>query len=329
MSADAPRRVSVIVRCYNEERHIGRLLSGLVRQTRRPDQIVMVDSGSTDATLAIARRFPVEIHTIEPEQFSFGKSLNVGCRAAKGDIMVFASAHVHPVYDTWLAELTAPFADPEVALAYGRQEGDERTKYSEQRVMARWFPAESVARQDHPFANNANAAVRRSVWETQPYDEDLTGLEDLDWAKKALEAGHAISYVATAPVVHAHEESWSSLVNRYRREAIAHKRIYQEHGMSALEALRLGIANIASDYFHAARDGVLFQNLGSIPAFRAAQFYGTYRGFRQRGEGSAVLRRRFYYPHGWRRPVTNEVPPNARPIRYDDPEQKDTHVPAD
>ena len=329
MSADAPRRVSVIVRCYNEERHIGRLLSGLVRQTRRPDQIVMVDSGSTDATLAIARRFPVEIHTIEPEQFSFGKSLNVGCRAAKGDIMVFASAHVHPVYDTWLAELTAPFADPEVALTYGRQEGDERTKYSEQRVMARWFPAESVARQDHPFANNANAAVRRSVWETQPYDDELTGLEDLDWAKKALEAGHAIAYVATAPVVHAHEESWGEVVNRYRREAIAHKRIYREHGMSAFEAIRLALANIASDYVHAARDRVLLENLGSIAAFRAAQFYGTYRGFRQRGEESAALRRRFYYPHGWRRPAGREIPANARLIRYDDPEQKDPRVKAD
>jgi rhamnosyltransferase len=324
--SDQALRVSVIVRCFNEERHIGRLLSGLVRQTQPPDQIVIVDSGSTDATLAIARRFPVEIHTIQPEEFSFGRSLNIGCRAADGDVLVLASAHVHPVYDTWLAELTAPFSDPRVALAYGRQEGNERTKYSEQRVMARWFPARSIARQDHPFSNNANAAVRRSVWETQPYDEELTGLEDLDWAKKVLDAGHAISYVATAPVVHAHEESWSGVVNRYRREAIAHRRIYPEHGMSAFEAIRLAVANIASDYIHAARDGVLVQNLGSIPAFRAAQFYGTYRGFRQRGDSSAVLRRRFYYPHGWRRPVSHEQPANAHAIRYEDPEHQDSRV---
>jgi glycosyltransferase involved in cell wall biosynthesis len=329
VSDEARLRTSIIVRCFNEERHIGRLLSGLVRQTKRPDQIVVVDSGSTDATLAIASRFPVEVHTIEPSQFSFGRSLNIGCRAATGDVLVLASAHVHPVYDTWLAELTAPFADPQVALTYGRQEGNERTKYSEKRVMARWFPARSVARQDHPFCNNANAAVRRSIWETQPYDESLTGLEDMDWAKKALDAGYAISYVATAPVVHAHEESFAGLINRYRREAIAHKRIYPEHGMSAFEAVRLAAGNIASDYVHAARDGVLFENLTSIPAFRTAQFYGTYRGFRQRGEESTALRRRFYYPHGLRHRIDDEVPPNARPIRYDDPEQKDPRVGAD
>lgn len=317
-------RTSVIVRCFNEERHIGRLLSGLVRQTQPPGQIVVVDSGSTDATLAIASRFPVEIQSIQPEQFSFGRSLNIGCAAASGELLLFVSAHVYPVYDTWLSELTAPFSDPAVALAYGRQEGNGSTKYSERRVMARWFPVTSVPRQNHPFCNNANAAIRRSVWESQPYDEELTGLEDLAWAKRALDEGRAISYVATAPVVHAHEESWAQIANRYRREAIAHHRIYPDHGMGAFEAIRLAAANIASDYVHAARESMLGESLTSIPAFRIAQFIGTYRGFRQRGETSAVLRRRFYYPHGWRRPLGQEAPPNARPIDYDDADQRGT-----
>ena len=309
--------VTVVVRSFNEEEHIGRLLSGLMKQQRPPDQIVVVDSGSTDATLAIASHYPVDVEHIQPEQFSFGRSLNIGCRAATGDIIVIASAHVYPVYDSWLTELTAPFADARTALAYGRQLGNERTKYSEKRVMARWFPPASDPDQDHAFSNNANSAIRRSIWEEQPYDEELTGLEDLDWAKKVLEKGCRIAYVATAPVVHAHDETWSQLVNRYRREAIAHKRIYQEQGMSALDAARLAFANIASDYLHAARDGALLANLRSIPAFRVAQFWGTYRGFNQRGDASAALRRHFYYPHGWRRPREDEHLPNAQPINYD------------
>lgn len=312
--------ISVVIRCFNEEEHIGRLLSGLARQQRPPDQIVIVDSGSTDATLAIASRFGVEVETIRPEDFSFGRSLNVGCRAATGDVIVVASAHVYPVYDNWLSELTGPFDDPRTALSYGRQIGDERTKYSEKRVMARWFPARSVADQRHAFCNNANAAVRRSIWAEQPYDEELTGLEDLDWAKKALEAGHRIAYVATAPIVHVHEETFPQLVNRYRREAIAHKRIYHEQHMSAFDAIRLSASNILSDYWHAARDGVLARNLGSIPAFRIAQFLGTYRGFGQRGEASAMLRRHFYYPHSWRRTTPETPPRNARLIRYDESE---------
>ena len=194
-----PMKVSVVIRCFNEEAHIGRLLTGILKQTRPADQIVIVDSGSTDATLAIASRFPVEVHSIEPASFSFGRSLNLGCQAALGDLIVIASAHVYPLYDTWLEQLTAPFRDSDVALAYGRQEGNEHTKYSERRVLARWFPPESVARQEHAFANNANAAIRRSVWLEQPYDERLTGLEDVDWARRAADRGHAIAYVATAP----------------------------------------------------------------------------------------------------------------------------------
>jgi rhamnosyltransferase len=324
-----PPTTSVIIRCLNEERHIGRLLSGLMRQTQPPGQIILVDSGSTDTTLDIASRFPVDVHTIEPERFSFGRSLNLGCAAGTGEILVLASAHAYPVYDTWLADLTAPFADPEIALSYGRQVGDSRTTYSEQRVMARWFPPRSAERQDFPFCNNANAAVRRSVWAAQPYDEELTGLEDIDWAKRAQEHGHAIAYVAGASVVHAHDETWSEVVNRYRREAIAHKRIYAEQRMSAFDAARLAIGNIASDYVHAAREGALARSFVSIPSFRAAQFWGTYRGFRQRGEASAVLRRHFYYPHGLGRQDAHDLHHGRQPIDYDEANHGDADVRAD
>lgn len=89
--------ISVVIRCFNEEEHIGRLLSGLLMQSVQPERIIVVDSGSTDATLAIAARFPVEIHHIAPDVFSFGRSLNVGCRAATGELIAIASAHVYPL----------------------------------------------------------------------------------------------------------------------------------------------------------------------------------------------------------------------------------------
>lgn len=195
--------------------------------------------------------------------------------------------------------------------------------------MARWFPTRSVDHQDFPFCNNANAAVRRTVWRALPYDEELTGLEDLDWAKRAQDQGHAISYVAGATVVHAHDETWSEVVNRYRREAIAHKRIYPEQHMSAFDATRLALGNIGSDYVHAVRDGVLGRNLSSIPWFRAAQFWGTYRGFRQRGAASAVLRRHFYYPHGLRRQDAHDPAPARRAIDYEESNHGDADVRAD
>ncbi len=293
---NAHHTVALVIRCFNEEAHIGRLLTGVIRQRRIPEQIIVVDSGSTDATLAIASAFPVEIVVISPDDFSFGRALNQGLAEASTDIVVLASAHVYPVYDTWIEHLVAPFTDSEIAVTYGRQETPPDGRFSERRILARWFPGTSVERQRHPFCNNANAAVRRSVWTDQPYDEDLTGLEDLDWAKKALAAGHLVSYVAEAPVVHVHGESFAQIVNRYRREAIAHKAIHEDQRMGVGMATRLGVANVVGDLRAARREGVLRAHAADILRFRLAQFYGTHRGFAQHGPTTELLRRRFYYP---------------------------------
>ena len=311
------KRISMVIRCLDEEEHIGRLLAGIGRQTLQPFEIIIVDSGSTDATLEVASHFPVRVLSIESELFSFGRSLNLGCEAALGNIIVIASAHVYPVYETWLEELVAGLDDPEVALAYGRQQGDASTRYSEQQIMQKWFPARSSARQEYPFCNNANAAVRKDVWQRFPYNEGLTGLEDLDWAKRVVDAGYHISYVAEAPVAHVHRESWRQIINRYRREAIAQKSIYSEAGIGLTATIALAGLNIGMDYYHAAHERVLFRNLAAIPAFRIAQFWGTYRGFAQRGPVPSLLKRRFYYPNGWRHTAsTSSRPQKRRRIDY-------------
>ena len=288
---------SVVVRAYNEEQHIGRLLTGILRQLSSPKEIIVVDSGSTDATVEIASRFPkVRVVPIAKDEFSFGRSLNRGCAEATGDILVFASAHVYPLFDSWLAELLRPFRDPATALVYGRQVGDETSKYSEQQILAQWFPDRSVDDQDHPFCNNANAAIRRDVWERLPFDEGLTGLEDLDWAQRALRLDLKIAYSSEAVIVHIHQESWRQIADRYRREAIAHKRILQTHRMGMIEALRLTARNITSDWLRAHKERVLRRRFAEIAAFRAAQFWGTYKGFSHKGPIDRSLKERFYYP---------------------------------
>ena len=136
--------------------------------------------------------------------------------------------------------------------------------------------------------------MRRKTWADLRYDEELTGLEDLDFAKRAIARGAQVAYVAEAPVVHVHEETWSTIRNRYRREAIAYARIMGEQKLGAFEAARLAVANMTSDYAHAARDRKLVGNVGDIAAFRTAQFLGAWEGYRTRPELTDELRRRFY-----------------------------------
>jgi rhamnosyltransferase len=287
---------SVVIRAFNEEKHIGQLLTGILQQTVPPAEIVLVDSGSTDATLAIAGRFPVRIVSVRPGEFSFGRSLNRGLSETSSDLVVLASAHVYPVYADWLEQLLQPLDDPQVALSYGQQRGYEGTRFSEHQVFAKWFPECSEPRQAHPFCNNANAAIRRALWEIHPYDETLPGLEDLAWASWAIEEGRAIAYVAEAPVVHVHSETPRQIYNRYRREAMALRMIRPGERFQLTDFARLFVSNVASDTAQAFRHKAFAREVGGILVFRWMQFWGTYRGFAHVGPLSGNLKQIFYYP---------------------------------
>ena len=310
-------RCSLVVRAYNEEEHIGRLLEGVRHQTVRDVQVILVDSGSSDATSAIAAQYGAELVHIPPSDFTFGRSLNLGLAVANCELVAVASAHVFPVYPDWLERLLEPFADPQVALTYGKQRGNEHSLFSEQQVFSRWFPENSAPDQPHPFCNNANAALRRSVWERHPYDESLTGLEDLSWAVWAQGQGHSIHYAAEAEVVHVHHETPRGVLNRYRREGMAFKRIYPEAHFSLYDFVRMTTANIASDLWHASRQRVFMRSLVSIFWFRSAQFWGTYQGYRRSLEWNWDLRQTFYYPHGLEK-SEKTAPRRVDPIRYNE-----------
>lgn len=291
-------RASIIIRAFNEEKHIGRLLEAIQGQTVRDVETILVDSGSTDRTRAIAATFPVRILSIRPEEFTFGRSLNLGIRAARAGLIVLASAHVYPLKEDWLEQLLAPFTDKKVALTYGMQRGGPESKFSEDRHFHRWFPETSNWDQPHAYCNNANAALRRALWKQHAYDEELTGLEDLAWASWAHAAGYKIAYVAEAAVAHLHDESPSQIINRHRREAIALKAILPRSRFTLWHFASLFLRSAFSDMAAALRQRRLLRELAGILSFRFLQYLGTYRGYREAGTLDSAGHQVFYYPPG-------------------------------
>ena len=305
---------SIVIRAYNEGQHLPRLLEGIAQQTIKDVEIILVDSGSTDGTVSVAEAFGARIVRIPSAEFTFGRSLNFGLRAATREFVVIASAHVYPVYPDWLETLLRPFEDEKVGLTYGKQRGPVTAKYSEQQIFQQWYPDVSGTKQATVFCNNANAAIRKSLWEKNPYDETLTGLEDLAWAKWVKEQGYTIAYVTEAEIIHVHSETPQGVFNRYRREAMALRRIYPEAHFSVYDFLRLTIANILSDMWHAARERVLLKNVTSIFWFRFMQFHGTRMGYRESGLLTPQLRETFYYAR--ERKKKEGKSRDVEPIRY-------------
>ena len=291
--------VSIVIRCFNEERHIKRLLEGILSQNWKDLEVILVDSGSSDRTLEMARLYPVRLVSISPEDFSFGYSLNVGCRHAGGRFLAFISAHCFPSNSMWLEALVKPFDDPGVGLVYGKQRGDKNTCYFEHQIFRNQFPVESVPRTNHPFCNNANCAIRRELWDQFPYDEELTGLEDLAWARKIVSAGYYLAYSSEAEVIHVHDETREQRFNRYKREAIALRRIVPESHFTTLDFVRLYGANCARDLVSAFREGLLRSKFIEILTCRWHQFAGTLSGYRVKDALAKDLKMQFFYPESF------------------------------
>lgn len=307
---------SLVVRAFNEEKHIGRLLDGVRQQSMRNVEIIVVDSGSTDKTVDIAKEYGARLVHIAPEEFTFGRSLNKGITVASGSLVVIASAHVYPVYPDWLEKLLLPFEKLNIVLTYGRQIGNVRTKYSERQIFTRWFPEQSESNVEYPFCNNANAAIRKFAWEKHPYDESLTALEDLAWAKWATEHEYSLAYVSDAEVIHVHEETPPIVMNRYKREAMAFKQIFPEAHFNLYDFVRNTLSSIGFDLLHATRDKMLWSSFISIFWFRIAQFWGTYQGFRYSSLMTPSLRDKFYYHVGREESITRKR--EIDPIRYNE-----------
>jgi threonine dehydrogenase-like Zn-dependent dehydrogenase/GT2 family glycosyltransferase len=220
--------LSVVIRTLNEEQWLGPLLVALRAQTRKDLEIILVDSGSMDRTREVAARYCDKVLDIESDSFSYGYALNQGIARATGELVAILSAHTMPMDDSWIVNLTAPFANgiaaSNLALAYGKQRGNHVTKLSEAMDFHRQYPDQSRRQTGRDyFCNNANSLIRRDLWERHPFDESLPGLEDMAWARHWTDQGLEIAYVAEAGILHIHEESWPQVHRRFRREATAAK----------------------------------------------------------------------------------------------------------
>jgi len=290
-------RASIVIRTLNEARYLRELLDGIRRQQCDFEvESVVIDSGSTDGTLDIAHDHGCVLEHIRREDFSFGRSLNMGCTAASGDVLVFVSGHCVPTDEHWLRRICGPVAEGLVDYAYGRQIGGVASRFSECRIFEKYYPAVSRVPQNGFFCNNANAALSRKAWAEHRFDEDLTGLEDMQLAKRLCEAGGRVGYVSDACVYHYHHESWPQVRRRFEREAIALQRILPQIHVSPLDLVRYLASSIVHDLRHARREGRAGALFGEIARYRFAQYLGSFKGNNEHRKLSRAEKDIYFYP---------------------------------
>lgn len=264
---------SIIIRTFNEGKHIGDLLRAIKEQEYKDYEIIVVDSGSNDDTLKIAKNLDCNnVLEIKSRDFTFGYSLNMGCRQSQGKYIVFISAHALPVNKQWLTDLLLPFKNERVAMVYGRQIGTVDSKFSEKRDFQRIFSDSSG------YVNNANSAIKKELWQRRPFDEYLFGLEDIEWASYATENGFSVIYEPRAIIYHIHTEKWPQIFNRYRREAIAAVRLGLRNPPQAQTSFFWLANNLLRDFL-ASLPNISLGRLEEIICFRYYQWKGSRQGW--------------------------------------------------
>lgn len=291
--------VSIVIRTLNEAKHLPALLS-MIRAQVMPDgtgvEVVLVDSGSTDGTVDIAEQGGCRIVRIRKEDFSFGRSLNMGCAAARGEVLVFVSGHCIPCNESWLGKLIAPLGVDHVAYSYGGQIGNGTTSFSERQIFAKYFPTQSRIPQEGFYCNNANAALLRVDWQQTRFDEEITGLEDMHLAKELVRRGRRVAYVAEASVFHLHDETWRQVKRRFEREAIALQRIMPEVHLGMFDVFRYATSAVLLDFSSALQERSLRRHLAQIVTYRLCQFWGAYKGNHVHRRLSRATKERYYFP---------------------------------
>jgi rhamnosyltransferase len=280
MSQGYPPRVSAphataIVRAKDKAQTIERTLTLLREQTVRPE-IIVVDSGSIDGTLEIARRYADRLIEIAPEEFSYGRALNIGARAASGDVHLAISAHCFPESRDWVERSVGHYRRADVAGTGGARflpDGSPLTEVFYQSI-------------DHARANpfwgfsNHASSWRASVWVEFPFDENIVACEDREWSWRVLSAGWTIAFEPELWVGMSH--AWRSAREAYRRgliftpaiDSFAHWGPY-----SARDALR--------EWWLDVPDTSRSKWLYRLDYRRNAGLLGKYRGLRSSRRASA------------------------------------------
>lgn len=277
-----PVDVSIVIRAFNEEKFLPGLMRGIEEQSLKNHEVILVDSGSYDNTRKIAEAHGARVILIKSDDFTFGFSLNEGIRAARGKWIVIVSAHTKPCDKDWLKNLVAPFSDPGVVMTFGRQLGTEESKYCELRDFDRIFGPSYPGDRRRPelFVNNANSAILKEAWDRRPFDETLTGLEDIAWARTWVKKGRKVVYVPEAPIYHIHEETWPQILHRHYREAVAFRKMGIQNRKLIPKFVATETGFMVSDLWAAFRDSrpARAKRLGEIIRFRYCKIVGTVQG---------------------------------------------------
>lgn len=241
-------KASVVIPTLNAGPIFAKVLQSVANQrTPWPFEILVIDSGSTDGTLATVAKYPdVRLHQIDKAAFNHGATRNLGAEMTSGDYIAFLTHDAMPYHDRWLFNLVSSLERyPNAAGVFGKHlaypDASAFTKrdlnqhfntmadlplaLSKDTDKERWENRDVQWQQLLHFYSDNNSCMRRDVFEKIPYRPVLFG-EDQLWAWDIIQAGYAKIYAPQAVVYHSHDYDPNENYERSRIESAFFKHFF-------------------------------------------------------------------------------------------------------
>jgi GT2 family glycosyltransferase len=251
---------SVVVPILNAARTFPACLRALDNLRPSPDEVILVDNGSTDDSLLMAKTFASLSHSFRVQLLcaaprGASTARNTGIKAAGGDIIVFTDADCSPAPD-WLGRLLEPFDDHQIGAVAGRVVGDPGSTLPElfSTLYTLRLPKEPSLH-DHwtPIQGGyptANLAVRRTVLDRlEGFDESVAIYgEDYDLCARLYGAGSKLLYSPDAQVLHHHRTTLRGLLRQAYGFGLGQAYVIRRHLSSGM---RIDLPRGSATWSHA------------------------------------------------------------------------------
>jgi cellulose synthase/poly-beta-1,6-N-acetylglucosamine synthase-like glycosyltransferase len=220
--------ISFIIPMHNEEKSIAQCLDAIISERARDDEIIVVDNGSTDHSIAIVKEFS-EVTLLHKPGVKVAALRNAGARVARGDFLAFIDADC-VVCKGYRSNLLAAFKESGVGASGSKVNLPKNPHWIEKA----WYSQKRDTAAEVNYINSGNFAVRKKIFdEIGGFDETLTTGEDSELCWRLNRAGHK---VVEDPAVSAiHYGNPRDLWGFYRQQ--------QWHGLGMFGTLRISLIN--------------------------------------------------------------------------------------
>lgn len=223
--------ISIIVPVYNGEKTIGECLNSLTNQTKKPDEIIVVDDGSRDKTKDVVRKFK-NVILVGQGHKGPASARNLGAKKAKGEILLFTDSDCIPEKN-WVSEMTKPFKNKETVGVQGRYKTEQKgliSRFVQLEIEDRYDRMKTFENID--FVGSYSAGYRKRIFlKFGGFDESFPTAsgEDPEFSFKLSKFENKMVFNDKAIVYHNHLDSLGAYLRQKFWRAYWRVLLYRKH----------------------------------------------------------------------------------------------------